>query len=85
MSTIDNIRQFISTEICGGHCAAITDTDQLIEQGIIDSMGIIVLLGFLEEQFSVRIDGDELMPENFATLAAISTMVEKKAGLLAEG
>jgi len=47
MSSIDNIRQFITSEICGGHCDPIADTDLLIDQGIIDSMGIIVLLGFL--------------------------------------
>ncbi len=85
MRTIDNIRQFITSEICGGHCEPITDTDLLIDQGIIDSMGIIVLLGFLEEKFAVRIEGDELLPENFATLAAISTLVDKKNGMNAEG
>lgn len=85
MRTIDNIRQFITSEICDGHCEPITDTDLLIDQGIIDSMGIIVLLGFLEEKYSVRIEGDELLPENFATLVAISTLVDKKTGMNAEG
>lgn len=85
MSSIDNIRQFITSEICGGHCEPIADTDLLIDQGIIDSMGIIVLLGFLEEKFSVTIEGDELLPENFATLAAISTLVDKKYGIAGEG
>lgn len=85
MSSIDNIRQFITSEICGGHCDPIADTDLLIDQGIIDSMGIIVLLGFLEEKFAVTIEGDELLPENFSTLAAISTLVDKKNGIAGEG
>lgn len=85
MRTIDNIRQFIATEICGDGCQSIGDQDQLIEDGIIDSMGIMVLLGFLEEKFAVTIEGDELLPENFATLNAISSLVEKKAGISPEG
>jgi len=85
MRTIDNLRQFIATEICGEGCKSIGDTDLLIEDGIIDSMGIMVLLGYLEDKFAVQIEGDELLPENFATLAAISTLVEKKIDLAAEG
>ena len=81
MSRIESIRQFIASEICGDGCQAIGDTDLLIEDGIIDSMGIMVLLGFLEEKFAVHIEGDELLPENFATLAAISSLVEKKVGI----
>lgn len=85
MRTIDNIRQFIASEICGGNCEPINDTDLLIDQGIIDSMGIIVLLEFLEKKFAVTIEGDELLPENFATLEAISSLVDKKNGIVREG
>ncbi len=85
MRTIDNIRQFIASEICGGNCEPINDTDLLIDQGIIDSMGIIVLLEFLEKKFAVTIEGDELLPENFATLEAISSLVDKKNGIVGEG
>ncbi len=84
MQTIDRIRQFITSELRPEGAGTIADTDQLIDQGIIDSFGIMALLGFLEEKFSVRIDGDELMPENFATLTAISAMVERKSGCAAE-
>lgn len=85
MGSIDNIRHFIAAEICGGNCDPIGDTDLLIDQGIIDSMGIIVLLEFLEEKFDVTIEGDELLPENFATLTAISTLVDNKSGIAKEG
>jgi len=79
--TIDNIRKFITSEICGGGVTFIADNDLLIEDGIIDSMGIMLLLDFLEAKYAVQIDGDELLPENFATLAAITSLVEKKTGI----
>jgi acyl carrier protein len=78
MDTTDCIRQFITSEICAGTVEHIGDTDLLIENGIIDSMGIMLLLGFLEEKFSITIDGDELIPENFSTITTISSLVGKK-------
>ncbi|HEY7746258.1 MAG TPA: acyl carrier protein [Desulfuromonadales bacterium] len=83
MKTIDRIRQFIVSELQADVGGGIADDDSLIDQGIIDSFGIMALLGFLEERFDVIIDGDELLPENFATLAAISALVEKKVGIAA--
>jgi len=83
MKTIDRIRQFIVSDLQAGVGGTIADDDSLIDQGIIDSFGIMALLGFLEERFDVIIDGDELLPENFATLVAISALVEKKVGIAA--
>jgi acyl carrier protein len=51
-----------------------------VEQGIIDSFGIMTLLGFLEESFGIQIGGDELLPENFESIAAISALVDGKTG-----
>jgi len=80
METADSIRQFIASEICAGTVDHIGDTDLLIENGIIDSTGIMLLLGFIEEKFSIIIDGDELIPENFSTINSISTLIGKKLG-----
>jgi acyl carrier protein len=80
MEAADSIRQFISSEICAGAVDHIGDTDLLIENGIIDSTGIMLLLGFLEENFSITIEGDELIPENFSTINSISTLIGKKVG-----
>jgi acyl carrier protein len=83
MKTIDRIRQFIVSELQADVGGGIADDDSLIDQGMSVSFGIRALLGGLEERFDVIIDGDELLPENFATLAAISALVEKKVGIAA--
>ncbi|MDZ4186075.1 MAG: acyl carrier protein [Desulfuromonadales bacterium] len=80
----DSIRYFIATELAAdGARTTIDDNDQLLEQGIIDSFGIMTLLGFLEEKFSVRIEGDDLTPENFSSISTISSLIDRKAGLSA--
>jgi acyl carrier protein len=54
------------------------DSSNLIEGGIIDSLGIMELLLFIERTFRIKITTDELIPENFETIEAISTLIANK-------
>jgi len=55
------------------------DNDTLIfEQGVMDSMGFMSIIGFIEEEFSVTPSGGELTEENFESIDAISNFVERK-------
>lgn len=81
MSTRDIIRSFIASELiadAGG--THLSDTDLLLETGIVDSFGIMSLLGFLEEKFSVQVSADDLVPENFESIASISALIVQKCG-----
>ena len=79
MSTNDIIRKFITDEILHDSLTIILGDDEpLIESGIIDSMGIMTLLAFVEEQFSIEIQGDDLIPENFASISTITALVERQ-------
>ncbi|GJM28804.1 MAG: acyl carrier protein [Cyclobacteriaceae bacterium] len=79
MNVKESIKNYVISElISDNQHSTLSDTDQLIESGIIDSLGIMKLIGFLEENLSVQIDDMELVPENFATIESIATMVEKK-------
>ena len=52
--------------------------DDLINSGIIDSLGILKLLAFLESSFSIHIPDEELIPENFDSVASINSLIIKK-------
>lgn len=54
------------------------DTDSLIENGIIDSLGIMKLIVYLEKEFDVKITDAELTPENFENIETVSRLVESK-------
>ena len=58
----------------------LTDEYALIEQGVVDSMGIIRLLTFIQEQFGIEVEPQELVLENFATILAIGGLVRSKLG-----
>jgi acyl carrier protein len=75
----DLIRQYIQTELVKDKKqAALGDTDPLIDSGIIDSLGIMKLIGFLEDKMAIQITDEELTPENFSTIESISGLVQKK-------
>lgn len=73
------VRQFIKTELVTDHnYADLQDSDPLLTTGIIDSLGIVKILAFIQEQFGVNIDDREIIPENFETVQAIAALIQKK-------
>lgn len=55
----------------------ISPDTELLEEGLLDSMGIMLLLERLEKELSVTIPAEELEPEDFADVSAISDMIER--------
>lgn len=56
----------------------INDDTQLFDEGIFDSMGLLNLISFLEEDFNVKIEDSELDATNFGSIAAIISFLERK-------
>ena len=50
----------------------------LIENTVIDSLGIFQLVGMIEDHYGVEVEDEELVRENFNTLSAIARLVESK-------
>jgi acyl carrier protein len=81
-SVQEQIHQYIQEELNDG---IVFDRDaNLIQQGLIDSMGVMKLIVFLEKRFDIEIELEEITAENFETLNLISNLVvctqEKRAG-----
>ena len=60
--------------------AGIGKDTALLEKGILDSLGILDVVSFLESEFSLVVSDDELLPENFQTLSTLTAFVLKKTG-----
>jgi acyl carrier protein len=58
--------------------ADLTDTVSLLDLGIIDSTGVLELVGFLEQTFQISVEDDELVPENLDTIDRICAYVNRK-------
>jgi acyl carrier protein len=76
------IRGFIEEEfLLSSGPTLLADDDLLFEGGIIDSVGAVTLVCYLEETFGIRINDDELFPENFATVGHITRFIQRKKSL----
>ena len=58
--------------------SALNNSDSFLNKGIIDSTGILEVIYFLEEEFSIHVEDEEMVPENFDSVNNIVKYVEKK-------
>jgi acyl carrier protein len=73
------IKAFIQKEFLRAAEFDLDNSDSLIEQGIIDSLGIMKLMTYLEQSFGIKVADEELVPVNFETIESISSFVRSKA------
>lgn len=75
------IREFLMEEFKeNGFHDGIRDDESLIDADIMDSLGILTAISFLEEKFGIISGEDETSPYNFDSIIAISKFVKKKLG-----
>ncbi len=65
------IQQFPATRNVGNE-------EPLLKNGLIDSLGILEVVTFLERQFGFTVTDDELLPENFESIHSLSNFVQLK-------
>ena len=78
MSYQEKVREFIVGNFLFGEAGKLENTTSLLDAGIIDSTGILEIVSFLEEQFGITVNDDELLPENLDSVDAISGYLETK-------
>ena len=57
---------------------------ELFEEDVIDSLGVMEIVMFLEDRFAFEIDDDEIVPENFGSVRAMARFVSMRQASLAE-
>ncbi|MFH2138149.1 MAG: acyl carrier protein [Candidatus Omnitrophota bacterium] len=79
MDVKDKVRQFIkSSFLMGAEDRSINDEDSFLEQGIIDSTGIMELVDFIQETFTIKVEDEELTPDNLDSLKNIEVFIQSK-------
>ena len=80
------IRQFVVENFLFGQADKIVDASQsFLESGIIDSTGVLELIGFLESQYGISIGDHELVPANLDSIERVAAFIENKLALKAAG
>ena len=81
MSKLPSLKQFITEEIVPeGEQIEITDDMDLMTSGLIDSLGVLQIVAFIEEEYGIMFDPEEIDPENLKTIGAVLLwlMVKRK-------
>jgi acyl carrier protein len=83
MTTVEQqIRTFLVENFSlDGDIARLSGTRSLTERGIVDSVGVVEVLTFLETQYDIQINDDETIPENIDTIDNMVRFVTMKRGL----
>jgi len=73
------IRTFIVNNfLLGVNANNLNDSDSFLEKGIVDSTGILEVVSFIEESFSIKVDDEELLPDNLDSINHLVNFVQKK-------
>ena len=78
MTTAAKIRDYLRNNFIFGTDENISDKDSLLQAGIIDSTGAMELVSFLEQEFGVQIEDQDLVPENLDSIWALTSFVTRK-------
>ena len=74
----ERIRSFILEKFPLARKSGLKNGGKLLEEGILDSLGILDLVSFLESEFSIQMSDDELLPDNFQSIDSIAAFVRSK-------
>ncbi len=78
MDIRNKIRTFIVENFLFGKDEGLNDETSFLDEGIIDSTGILELVSFMEEEFHVKVEDEELIPENLDSIKNVVAYLEKK-------
>ena len=79
MSTKQSLRTFIlENYLFTDDQSALADADSFLEKGVLDSTGIMEVVFFIEEQFGIRVDDEEMVPQNLDSIDHLVTFIERK-------
>ncbi len=75
----DPVRGFVVSELCDDEAPeGLSESTLLIEEGILDSLGIFEIVGWIEETYNLDIQAEDVVIEHFRTITDISGFIHKQ-------
>ncbi len=72
MDNQDILMDYIRTEILKGRNDEISPDDNLLDSGVLDSLGILQLVAFIDDRLGIQIPDEDVVYENFFSVSALS-------------
>jgi acyl carrier protein len=78
MEITRQVRDFITSNFYVTNPTSLDENASLLEQGVIDSTGILEVIGFIEDTFRIEVTDSEMVPDNLDSIARIVRFVRSK-------
>jgi acyl carrier protein len=72
------VRDFIVENFLFGDAGELKEDTSFLNDGIIDSTGILELVDYIEENFGIKVEDDELVPENLDSIKNLEVYITRK-------
>lgn len=82
-STAETLRQHIAANILFSNNYPYPDDASFLENGIIDSMNVMELVSFLEQQWGIQVEDQDIIPDNFDSVTRLAEFVQRKLSVAA--
>ena len=74
----EQVRNFITENFLFGEEKKVADTDSFLENGIIDSTGVLEVVSFVEDTFNIKVKDEEMVPENLDSISNLANFIKRK-------
>lgn len=78
MEIKQQVREFITTNFYIASDDELTDDESLLDAGVVDSTGVLEVIGFIEDTFELEVADEEMIPENLDSIERIAALVRRK-------
>ncbi len=72
------LMQYIQKELLKGRTSHFSPDDDLLGSGVLDSLGILQLVAFIDEKLGIQVADEDVVIENFQSVTAILSYLESK-------
>ena len=81
MDVKEQIRRYIAENmLLDADGFTLGDDESLLEEGVVDSTGVLELVVFVEETFGFKVPDDEVVPDNFDSINNLSAFIQRMTG-----
>jgi acyl carrier protein len=76
-----HLREYVTTELLyDRELAELGDDDSLLGPGLLDSVGVLRLVAWIEEEFGVQVPDEDVVPDNLETIGRLAALVRRRQG-----
>jgi acyl carrier protein len=79
MDVKDQIKKYIAENfLFSSNGFTLDDDESFLEAGVVDSLGVVELVSFVEENFHVQVPDDDIVPDNFDSVDNLAAYISRR-------